>query len=492
MKQITHLYSLEKRLILLRHCFLLTICWIGSAFLGTMLILSCGTGGSGTNKKEPVPRSGKDIKFSPLSYYDNKPALSADGKKVVFISGRNASNDDSSLSNLKAFRVDLDTLDNETDEEKRKPKQVSPSDEASGYSSETYTNISPDGNWVVFEASNGSVNRIYLLDYEGVKSPALLFEDTFSEIFFSFSNDSKLFAFSVKKASCSCTQIFSGEMPDLANPTFSQDSLITVSSDDDHEEKPLWSSDSTKEDYLLLSTYRNQETSISQFFKREFKSFSDLSSTSKEPLFEGDYLQKNELLFVGSSQFIAARKTSPYGSLLTVAKEEKNKIAVKSEPVLIPLAAPDQLVTIDPGSIRGFDVSSVSGNFENSITSLTSKQIIECGDSRSFISVMTVGKNGLSSLEDFVPRQDNDTKEWDWTINDPCLTTFTDQEGTEKELLPDYTVNHAVLNSLGTTDLLSLVYVSSFSGDTEVRLLRLNSSDSSQSKIYEISNNPMP
>ncbi len=143
----------------------------------------CGCGGSDKKTEEQADpeRSGSALDSLPIKFNDFAPSLSADGSRVLFISGR-ASGD--GTATYKAFRVDW-------------PAGAGPgeavrvtTDDKLG--SERAAALSPDGKWAALVVTNGGRTDLYLQALDGGLPAVRLTDDTAEEFAPEFSPDSKL------------------------------------------------------------------------------------------------------------------------------------------------------------------------------------------------------------------------------------------------------------------------------------------------------------
>lgn len=122
--------------------------------LGVMLS-ACGGGSSRDDVKESPIRTGGQLESIPIKYYDVAPSLSADGLKVVFLSGRDTSDEG---AQMRAYRADWPA-----DTKPGKPVRVTSEDK--GFEKEV--SISPDGTTIALLIASGNKHDIYTIPYAG-------------------------------------------------------------------------------------------------------------------------------------------------------------------------------------------------------------------------------------------------------------------------------------------------------------------------------------
>lgn len=149
------------------------------------LALSAGCGGSKKTKNISVPpqRDGNSFSAVVPKYNDNAPSLSADGTKVVFLSGREST--DTALLQ-KAFKADW-------------PVGAAPGAPArlttEDLGVEKAVAISRDGAWTAIVATKEGVSALHLQDYASAKAAVTIVDDGALKVSPTFSpDDSKLLA----------------------------------------------------------------------------------------------------------------------------------------------------------------------------------------------------------------------------------------------------------------------------------------------------------
>lgn len=166
------------------------------------------------------PRKGEQLVTPGLKYFDGKPALSADGSRVVFISGRDLAQTDDSGAALRAYSAQF-AIGGEVGVVSR----ITPPDFVA---SETDVQVTADGAHAVVTAQVGGQSDLYLYDFDGVGEA--LTSTAAIEINPRFSPDSKLLAWTQVAEGDAAMQNTSIGLVDLTDP--SQVYAFTVDSGD--------------------------------------------------------------------------------------------------------------------------------------------------------------------------------------------------------------------------------------------------------------------
>lgn len=148
-------------------------------FVATLLLTACG----GETKKRDISeeplRAGGLLEPISIVYNDSLPALSADGTRLVFVSGRQSTD---AAAAVKVFRVDWPA-----DGAPAAPVRLT-TDEL-GYEREVA--ISPDGAWTAIKNAEVGRSDVYLQSYNGGAAVRVT-DDAAAESAMAFSPDSKL------------------------------------------------------------------------------------------------------------------------------------------------------------------------------------------------------------------------------------------------------------------------------------------------------------
>lgn len=157
----------------------------GLPFLIAAVFLSataCGKKGTKKTVIDPPQRSGTAFVSYSLKYTDESPALSSDGTRLVFISGRAS---DESNAVFKAYK--LSWASGQAPDPAAATRVT-----AAELGRETVVAISPDGKWVAVSAANGSENAIYVQSFDQEGGERLVKKSTDRISGLAFSPDSRL------------------------------------------------------------------------------------------------------------------------------------------------------------------------------------------------------------------------------------------------------------------------------------------------------------
>ena len=166
---------------------------INSLLLFTIPLLSgCDNKSSDSPQISQAVRSGRTVATSDPKYVDRDPHLSADGTKIIFLSGRLVADDGSnSLRIFKASRsgtsADFGTI-----------TRVTP--DATKFVRETYAKLSPDGTKILIQGATSTESTLQLCSWDG-SSCETVSTTPAGKGQFDFSPDSSLFYYLADQSS---------------------------------------------------------------------------------------------------------------------------------------------------------------------------------------------------------------------------------------------------------------------------------------------------
>ena len=192
--------------------------------ISAVLSLSMAGCGATTTTEPPAvdsQRSGSSLETFGPKYNDSKPILSADGTHIVFISGRDST--DQAVA-LKIYKADWPQGGDPTS-----PTRVTSGDDL-GFEQEAA--LSQDGQWVALVAAKDGQTDLYLQDYAGTKSPVRVTNDAAVESHPTFSPDAKLIAWVSRAADTGLSSVQLVALGDGSAAALAQQFTVTTADED--------------------------------------------------------------------------------------------------------------------------------------------------------------------------------------------------------------------------------------------------------------------
>lgn len=412
--------------------------------------LNCSGGGRGGKSSDNTPeRTGVKILSEELKKYDASPAMSSDGLKLVFISGREET--------LQAFRYEVDG-----------DGAVRAFDDDFGETIEVA--ISPDGVYIAsIVNSEGSVD-IYVTKFDGTGSPSKIDDDNNAvESGLRFSHDSSYLMFNQRSASTSNTGVYVSQITDGV-----AGAAVRISDANTNEFNIGWKSG---ESYEVLTSQKQDSGFLSDIVSRSFSTPTSISSESK--VYENLKIDFNVPSALSSSQLFFASPNLEGDSELSPISPEGDGEADQTMPVVSAVSKVDlstlALTTIE-GS--GFEILSTSTNAAGTLALITSRNIYNCSEKDlTFGATMFLYNVTLQTFSKIYPVAKDEAS----TIS----TTVCDNDGeTDDRILK------AVLSLDSTPESYQIAYVTYQTDDTEVRYFDVQTSGETITPTYlSISNN---
>lgn len=432
------------------HCGTLTVLLAG---------LLAGCEGGTVTKAKPVPaqRNGRSVISVSKQFVDALPSISADGGRIVFISGRTGTD--------RAFRSEY-----ASGQTVAAPARVTADD---GLTKETFATISPDGAWVALTAVKDGNADVYLADFAGTSYKAVT-ADSNGEYAVAFSPDSKLIAFISSTAAGTAGRLTIASIGD--GSTFQTQAL---GSDDQTFTGFLWGSGQ----YTLFGIYRDKTSGKQALAEFKFADVAAAASATSTVLFS-DFPATARSVVSSQSIFYAQRSstsgrtvgetgTAPQsGPLYAVI----NEAATRSLTTDSTATAWTSLPTVDAHPLG-------VSNDGADVFSLTRK-VIRCAaeEASSYITVLMIAATDGSNPADIIIRA-NPSGVYDLG-SDPCARTFTD--GTAATI--DFTITDARFSAQSTRATYRAAAVSLATGDPEIILIE-KAADGTTNRVA-ISQNP--
>ena len=417
--------------------------------------VACGREKNTTKKAVPSQRNGESVPSAAIKWQDLHPRLSADGSKLVFVSGRSDS-----------YRI----WKWEKNPEAQTPPTRLATDDLGA--SESLAEISPDGSWVLVQLTRSAQTDLSLLPFAGGQSVNVT-NDKQIETDFAFSPDSKLFVFIRRASPRAGGQIVLGSVGDGSAPT-----LTALGADTDKIVEVSWIPATSG--YSLATATRSE--SALTWTKRSFAAVEDAASAELTTFAEG-IPQASGISVADSSQdkFLTAQAVRPVGQLTgqEIGRETDpaRQYVIRSQAISVGLDGTKTVTS--PASV--LDVRTGSLDSTGAQALLLGKEMVRCalGDTPASRGVlMQVAVDGTNPVR-MIPKKTGDS----WSVvSDPC-----DVSGENGAL--DFGVIDFHWNKSLSAPVIAVV--TNFSGDPEVRLLTKDAASGSM-VVTEVSANAKP
>lgn len=449
------------------------------------IVVACDRERVSREISEPPLRAGSPTATIEVQYLDDRPALNADGTKLVFLSGRGSSPESSIL---KVFKVDW-------------PEGLSPTQPvrliSEDFGKERQACISPNGASVGVIASSGGEDVLLLAAFDGsrtVKKISTSPDRIEDLVGCAFSPDSKLIAWisRSKKATTSVLNIFDIESSEIP---------LEVKVDSDGKSfirNLVWLKNQNA--LSLLITTAEPGSGLIRLKKIDLEISNQGIVPNVVSLYEDSSLAYEVGLAVGANRLLFARRLNQSnGKYVKHAGnfkfEPTQQTMVNSEPGSLDLTM--LTGTIAPvffDELPGSEVLGLGVSADDSFAIMLERNAWRCeGESNlrygtSFVQAAV----DLSSFKRFLPRYQGVNNSWQ-IANEYC----DGATGNQESIYIDDRITSFHLNSGATAEKYRVLYVSAFSkaydkqcrhliGDPEIYGIEANNSEK---KIYPVSSN---
>lgn len=461
-----------------------------AAMAVTLIILAgCERGQERKEISEPPLRAGSLAIPIDSAYIDDRPSLSSDGRRLVFVSGRTSAG----RPNLKVFKAEWP--------EGQAPSEVTrlTTDDELGLERDAV--ISPDGQYVLINASIGGQSHLYLTDFIGDVSPLRVTDETAgydAELSYAFSPDSKLIAWISRNLDAATSVLRIAEIVD--HMRIGQVSEVKTS-------------ESFVSDFVWVATTPGYAMAIGSSpkgagkFEYELVKFNNLleaASTLRTSSLMKDVVPLTNVRPVANSQrLFVGRRILPAGSRQVrqvgdFQSDTPQIIDANSEIFSVSFGLDSASVDTDVfGELPGSDVLALGATSDNSAVFVLERNAWQCASDLEirYGSSIVQAASDLSSFKRIVPRTGAVVGTWD-VADDYCERVRSDQTlGVIDDRITSFSVNASA-----TTQKFRMIYVSKFSeardkdcnylvGDAEILALDV---DELSRSIYPLSSNPAP
>ncbi len=421
----------------------------------------CGGSSQVDNNPLPVARGGQSVSTPASQYEDFSPALNSSGSKILFVSTR------TQVGSTFPRRLWKSTFTSGTGASS--PVRLLNSDR---FDYEQDPVLSADGLSVLFTAKKDQLISLVLAKYDDPSSAQIVTSSFLFPPKYTFSADSLLFAYVVK---ATATQSILA-VASVASPT----NVMNFTVDGETISGLFWGSSQAGYQLSWVSSTAIFEKKVSSI---SFANLNAISSAVKQPWLSGIYFD-NFLFGVNGTQVLLSSRVDPQGS--------------KTVPVLGNVTTPTVFNKRNELQLFNFPASTAT-TFTNYNAISTRYRFVsqdglsvfalglfplQCqGDAnpnyQSIFSILNVATNSAETK--IIPRTATAVNSWE-IGNDPCNKKRADgQDGAF-----DFQMTELVVNSLGTSQNNVALYVTTQSGDQEVRAIETLLGSS---KIYEVSSN---
>lgn len=437
------------------------------AILNSFSLLSCGGSHKDSDSdNQTPPRSGVEVIPIDVKYYDALPDISADGKRIVFISGRDK-------GTLRAFKYDQ-TVGSQV-------SRLTQTDAT--FDIEKGVFVSPDGKWVILSALKDGKTNLFLKDFAlTIQTEHQITNDAGLKSQIAFSPDSKIIAYMRQDPTSGRREIWVAQIN--TDGTSSDPQMISSSSQD--ELNPVFQPLATgASGYALVTVVPDLRSSQSSIVRRSFETFESAKSATKTDIATGLRLaaeipltaSKNGVYItvkvpLGDAKY---REITPGGSVTTTKKAGILNTAMfldTSTKALTDLTLPALGILSQSIGQDDFGI-------------FLTKAIFSCkADSLSYGTAMISYVKSTGKTSFLIPRTKADQNQFE-VSPDFCTTTRADK--TEGSL---YTkVTYSKMSSNSTADSYKAVFVTWDTKDYEVMSV---DATASTVNFNPISNNKSP
>lgn len=436
-----------------------------TVFFAISSMVQCGGGGGGDDDKSSVPeRSGDEIPFEQIEHFDEKPDISADGQKIIFVSGRDKT--------LKVYKY----------ERGGSPSRLTEDKDDLGVEMEA--SLSPDGQWVLVLANKDASVNLYLQDFDGNLDPQKISdsaEEVESDMI--FSPDSELFAFLRRDAVTGNKKLHIGRVSSTGTVL----NVTDVSVDDVDETNPAWIEQSGESSYILVTRSETNANFKSSLISRQITRSGDSFSVTQRSILTETLDVRSVVDFVGSSRgvFYAAPNLNDDYKREPVTPPGDHgadkQIAISSMPRLYEISDG----VISSFSPPGSEVLKLSSSSDGQMGVWSMREAYACQENLDYGVTMVVFDNSKSLDEDKYSRLIplTATEENKYVVaSGVCNKTRSDES--EGEF--DRKIVAAKINANATSEAYTVVYVTHRSGDFEVYAFE---SANGEYTFYDVSNN---
>lgn len=449
-----------------------------------MSLAACDKSTSKRNISEPPLRAGAPLTKIAARYIDHKPTLSADGTRVVFLSGRE-SQDDRAVFRL--YKAEWPA-----GQAPAAPQRLTSSDEAG---SERDGVISPDGQFVLLSAAKGETSDLWLVNFATGVVKAIT-QDAAVEASYSFSPDSKAIAWVARDLNAGTGTAQVATLDAAGN----LGAAVQASSLGSYAASLVWApADGGYR--LVLGLGQNQGSGRVSFELVEFASLAELGQAKRTSIagVQNIVTEPKVSAYADRSRLLVARQIVPVGAKTAAQSgdypyEKPVYQSVRNEALLLDLAAGNLLA--EGGGQTGHELLGLAATADAAQVVSLNRAVYQCaGDKNPRVAAaIHIASEGLSNTVRWLPRA-NPAGGFG-LVADYCERLAAD--GTMALL--DERVEAIALASNATSSKKRLAYTTRYtadrdadcrllSGDPEIHVI---DEDAGNKTVYPLSANPAP
>lgn len=412
--------------------------FIGCLGLAVALAGCGGKKSDSLNDEAKNRRAGREITSEGSAFGDSRPSISSSGARISFTSTRDG----------------MPWIYTYDDGGAKKAEKIkSTTDLATQVDSFTDSLLTPAGTYILARGIKSGAIDLYLQDFAGTGALRKLTDDTYSEGQLTVSSDSKLFAFSKLIVTADGKTVGQVYLIDITTPSSPTTTKITV--DNTSEDTPFFVNGSTP---YVLATLVNQtdgkgRTLITRTFSTAANAPSSTVTTVKTNLNVTPGL--GSALGTGS---VLLAQTYRFGE-----KNSADNKVVKSAPMVLTLNSGNISIVDIPGT----EILDGGAGAASDFTWWLTRNFFKDNDNRYGTSLIFRNQT-TGAVSNLQPRTATEAGKWELG---PDGTSKKRADGTDGDL--DYQILNAKFSRGSTLTNYQVVYETAYSGDTEIRLLRV-------------------
>lgn len=459
------------------------------ATLSVLITVGCDRSRSTREISEPPLRAGSPMVPINNIYVDDHPSISADGTRVVFVSGRASAE---GRSTLKVFKAEWP--------EGGAPAAPARLTTVEDLAVERDAVLAPDGGRVLISASIGSRNDLFLAPFDASSAPLRLTDDAVEsalEIDYAFSADSRLIAWISRNLDAGMSVLKLVELDADGKPG----TPVTVKTTAPFVSDFLWLPTATG--YAMAIGSSPQGAGKLEYEVATFADLAGAEAPSSVSIIKDIAPAPNVMAAASSARLLLARRVIPLGSRAALQAgdfvvEEPQLTGAKSEPLSLDYTVdPDELKPNVFTDLPGTEVLALGMTADNSAAFILERNAWQCASDGvvRYGSAIVQATPDLTAYGRIVPRMGTTPGTWE------AATEYCDRARADQTLgAMDDRITSFRVNAAATSVKFRMVYVSRFSaardkdcnyllGDPEVLLLDI---DSGTRAIHPLSSNLAP
>ena len=313
--------------------------------------------------------------------------------------------------------------------------------------------MTPDGTYLLTRGLKSGAIDLYLQDFAGTGALRKVTDDTYAEGQLIVSTDSKLFAFSKLIVTADAKTVGQVYLIDITSPSSPTTTKITI--DTASEDTPFFVNGSAP--YVLATLVNQADGKGRTLVTRTFSTAASASSATVTSVKTNLNVTPGLGSSLGTGSALLAQ-TYRFGEKNTA----DNKV-VKSAPFVLTLSSGNVSVVDIPGT----DIIDGGAGAASDFTWWLTRNFFKDNDNRYGTSL--IFRNQATGIVSYLqPRTATEAGKWELG---PDATSKKRADGSDGDL--DYQILNAKFSRGSTLTTYQVVYETAFSGDTEIRLLKV-------------------